>query len=388
MTLKRRFLSGVIAGACGAWPGMLPAGDPVASTGVADRAEAESDWIRLLPNLHTGAEGSPVQSVDLTGIVHLQYGHVDAAQGRADEFEFRRFRFGTDMRFLDHFAFRGKVNFDPEGDQFYKSLSQVFLSYSPYGNGKDDFARFRVEAGKIKARFSGEHGISPKRLKTFERSLLANQLAPSKTSSILVGGSEGSFDYVLSALAGEASTEFSRFGDGSLLLAKIGYSPRPALRLGLDYLTVFGDQEITSDISHALSLSASHNPRYSHGDLAFLVDLLFGAGDHEQPNVFGLVLLSSWQLGPKWELVARYQYAHSDGPDGLRLQRRYERAVEDLADGGWGETYHAAYLGANFRICGDQLKLMTGIEYSHMDGGDNGGDFDGWTWFAGLRTYF
>jgi hypothetical protein len=32
---------------------------------------------------------------------------------------------------------------------------------------------------------------------------------------------------------------------------------------------------------------------------------------------------------------------------------------------------------------------MTGIEYSTMhDAADDGGEFNGWTWFGGLRLYF
>lgn len=348
----------------------------------------QGDWLSSLPTLYTGPAGGPVQSIGLRGIVHLQYAHVDASQGTTDESEFRRFRFGVDSRFLDHFSFRGTVNFDPEGDRFYRSLSQVFLSFSPHGNDREDFERFRISVGKMKPRFSGEHSISPKRLKTFERSLLANQLAPAKTTGVLVGGEDGMLDYRFSVSAGEASPEFSWFDEGALLLAELGYSPNPELRIGLDYLSVVGDQEVTSDISHSVSLSADYNQRYTDGDWAFLADVLFGVGDGRQPDVFGLVLLGSYQIDPKWELVGRYQFATSSGPNGLRLQRRYERAVP--GDGGEqrGERYQAAYLGVNYRIHGDQLKVMAGVEYSHLDGGGDGGDFDGWTWFAGLRTWF
>ena len=31
---------------------------------------------------------------------------------------------------------------------------------------------------------------------------------------------------------------------------------------------------------------------------------------------------------------------------------------------------------------------MTGLEYAEMDGGEGGGDFEGWTWTSGLRFYF
>jgi hypothetical protein len=60
----------------------------------------------------------------------------------------------------------------------------------------------------------------------------------------------------------------------------------------------------------------------------------------------------------------------------------------NLTGGGRGETYHAGYLGLQFFIHGDNLKLMSGVEYARLDGGGNGGDFDGWTVFSGVRVSF
>ena len=34
------------------------------------------------------------------------------------------------------------------------------------------------------------------------------------------------------------------------------------------------------------------------------------------------------------------------------------------------------------------LKLMSGMNYSYLDGGTGGGDFDGWTWLVGVRLAF
>jgi hypothetical protein len=31
---------------------------------------------------------------------------------------------------------------------------------------------------------------------------------------------------------------------------------------------------------------------------------------------------------------------------------------------------------------------MTGTKYSHLAGGPGGGDYNGWTWLAGVRTAF
>jgi phosphate-selective porin OprO/OprP len=334
-------------------------------------------------------DGNPMlQKFELTGIVQWQYAWVDAVQGRANEHEFRRFRFGADARFLDHFSISNSVNFDPEWDPFYDSLSQAFLSYSPFGNDDEDFESLRVSAGKIKPLFTREYSTSAKKIRTFERSLLVNQLAPDKTTGVLIGGLLDQLEYSLSALAGEASDEFSRFNEGTLILVKIDREMAKEFNLGIDFLMVFGEQQVTSDIDYAVSISASFNPDYKLGDWAVMGDLLHSSGKHGQPDTSGAVILASYQLSTLWEFVGRYQYAVSDGPDGLQLQRRYEQDVRGVTGKGLGDSYQAAYLGANFKVHGDQLKFMVGAEYSHMDGGGDGGDFSGWTLFVGARSYF
>jgi phosphate-selective porin OprO/OprP len=63
--------------------------------------------------------------------------------------------------------------------------------------------------------------------------------------------------------------------------------------------------------------------------------------------------------------------------------------VPHLTDNGLGENYQSFYLGLNYYINEHKLKLMTGVEYAEMedDTGD-GGDYNGWTVFSGLRFYF
>ena len=44
----------------------------------------------------------------------------------------------------------------------------------------------------------------------------------------------------------------------------------------------------------------------------------------------------------------------------------------------------SAYIGLNYYIYGHKLKLMNGVEYSHL----GGGDYDGYTFLSGLRFSF
>jgi hypothetical protein len=47
------------------------------------------------------------------------------------------------------------------------------------------------------------------------------------------------------------------------------------------------------------------------------------------------------------------------------------------------DLYNAVYAGLQYFICEDKLKLMTGVEWSDLDGGG-----DSWTYFAGIRAYW
>jgi phosphate-selective porin OprO/OprP len=53
-------------------------------------------------------------------------------------------------------------------------------------------------------------------------------------------------------------------------------------------------------------------------------------------------------------------------------------------DKGKGNTYASAYAGLNYYMYGHKLKLMNGLEYSHM----GGGEYDGYTFMSALRFSF
>ena len=71
----------------------------------------------------------------------------------------------------------------------------------------------------------------------------------------------------------------------------------------------------------------------------------------------------------------------------VSLQRRYEVEAPNLSAGGKGETYQSIYLGVQYFIYGDRLKVLAGAEYSHLSGG-TGKDFEGLTFLTGVRLSF
>lgn len=59
-----------------------------------------------LPVLYKNEENQWLQKLALTGMVQWQYADVEAKQGDGSGSEFRRFRFGGEIRFLNNGGFK------------------------------------------------------------------------------------------------------------------------------------------------------------------------------------------------------------------------------------------------------------------------------------------
>ena len=117
-----------------------------------------------------------------------------------------------------------------------------------------------------------------------------------------------------------------------------------------------------------------------------MTELQYVSGDAD--SAIGVTVIPSYFLTKKLELNGRYHFASSSG-DSLRLQKNFERRVgEGITDKGRGDLYQSAYVGLTYHVKRDRLKFTTGVEWSRMEGGGDGGSFDGWTWFSGVRLQF
>ena len=162
-------------------------------------------------------------------------------------------------------------------------------------------------------------------------------------------------------------------------------------RLHLDYLYNNGNPSNNALKPYDHVVSLWHQGQA--GPLGLGLDLTWGHGLGARPAVFGVTVLPTYvfakhviRKGDALQAVLRYQFAVSDGDNGLQLQQRYE---QDVVPGGFGDRYHAVYVGLNYLIFGDHFKLMTGAEYSVMhDYAQDGGAFAGWTYLAGVRMFF
>jgi phosphate-selective porin OprO and OprP len=341
------------------------------------------DTIWGLPVLYSSKTNPIVQKVNFIGRYHGQYYAVDADEfGSDDDWDNRRARFGLRADLFNMVRLHGQMNLDLDNNVsgFFDSVEDLYIEVKP-----SDAFGFLI--GKDKMYLTREWSISSNNIKTMERSLLVNQIIPDKIYQASVFGSSAGLNWRAGVASGSYSDrwELPEFNAGFLANASLGYDVGEKGEIRFDYLYNDGDPgNRVSSPAYEHSFSLNYNGEY--GRLGVTTDLIYATGQEGVSDVYGLVLMPYYKITDQLEGVFRYHYAGSNSGDGIRLASRYDRRVDNLgADR--GDNYHAFYLGANYYIYGDKLKLMTGVEYSTADLRD-GSDWKAWTWVGGVRLHF
>ena len=324
-----------------------------------------------------------------------------------NDIEARRARFGFKSKWFQSWKFDGQINVDVDGmdkskdGTLYKDLYDLVLTYAPSD-------ALNINAGKTKVKFSREQEISSKEIFTVERSLVSNTLFPGELTGAWVNG-KGIADYWLyefGVYGADKQREFSNLDNGSVILAKIGYDYSSQADLEsavvmLHYMhnTKPGFQETASPeygpgSSPKFTDSIALTNEISQGRFGLMTEAMYGFGFNgtasvkgankkiAQSDVFGISIIPSYYLNDGFQLVGRLQLATAPDKDGLQVPGRYEQLVS--GDDEKGNTYASAYAGLNYYMYGHKLKLMNGLEYSHM----GGGEYDGYTFMSALRFSF
>jgi phosphate-selective porin OprO and OprP len=330
-----------------------------------------------------------IQAFAINTVYQGQYWTVDAKQGNASGWENRRIYIGGSAEFLHQFNVQAMVKISDTFDPVYDGLHTAILEWKPDQS-------VSVSVGRLDyLSFAGpEHSASSTRLSTFELGLLVNQLAPTEIAGALLQGKEGRLSGNVGLVSGSTTKTFTDFAGGFGVLAGVSYD-LPLFydsgSINLDYVFNNGNPSNNALKPYDHVLSLWHQGRV--GPLGVGLQLIgaHGLGDH--PAVFGVTAQAAWlcakdvfRKGDAFQAVLRYQYAVSDGDNGLNLQQRYE---QEVVPGGVGNAYNAVYVGLNYLLHGNQLKLMNGVEYSVMQDSALGHDsFNGWTFITGVRLYF
>jgi phosphate-selective porin OprO/OprP len=339
--------------------------------------------------LYHNPDNPVIQSFSLIGRYQGQYWSVDADQGEADGWENRRTTIGFKLGIYRNFLVQSELKFDGDISNPDAELDTGFVKWTPEETG------FSASLGRLSYAFIGmERSTSSRKISTFERGLLVDQLMPSRALGLHLEKMIDNFSIHGGVYSGSIGEGFNHIDAG--LAAGLGLVYKFPLflkkgNLHLDFLYNDGDPGNNAFKPYRQVVSLWYQGY--KGALGLGIDMTGGSGGFAgQPNVLGFTLLptydisnSLWIGGDTLQLALRYQYANSDGDNGLQLQDRYEQKVTT----GEGDRYQAFYTGLNYLIYGDRLKLMAGTEYSNMkDAANDGGEYRGWTYLAGLRLFF
>jgi phosphate-selective porin OprO and OprP len=363
-------------------------------------------------NLYKNDDNQILQEFSLQGRLMLQTIYGDYKMAGNDEsvwgndIEARRARFGFKSKWFQQWKFDGLINVDTDAqdnnfeDTLYKDLYALYVTYAPSD-------ALNVSIGKTKVAFSREQEISSNNILTIERSLVSNLMFPGELSGVWVSGKglKGGWLYELGVYGNDRQREFTEGDGGNIILGKIGYDY--AEKVGYDtavasihymHNTEPGYQPTTSSsyttgISPSFTDSIALTNDITQGRFGLTTEILYGFGFDDvavqnganvnisQDNVIALSVIPSYFIAEGLQLVGRLQLANGDGRDSIRVSSRYERLENSDSR---GNTYASAYLGLNYYMYGHKLKLMNGIERSHL----GGGEFDGYTFMSGLRFNF
>jgi hypothetical protein len=345
----------------------------------------EWDGLHLINN----KKNSVVQVLSIVGRYHGQYWNVNAEQGSAEGWDNRRCFIGAEAVLFQHFTAHIQVKIGEDFESLYNSIYQGYLKWTPN-------KAFALTIGRVDFLYAGlERTVSSNKIKTFERSLISNQLWPGEVMGAIVQGKFENVDYHIGLLAGAKGDDIkeSEYKRGRGLVGGLGFKAPLFYEKGsihLDYLYNNGKSTIDGFEPYSHSLSLWHQGqigRFSGG-----IELTAAKGIDSIKSLIGINLLPSYVIaknllrnGDAFEAVLRYQFALSVGDNGLSLQSRYEQKV---FAGGSGNAYQALYAGMNYLIFSDHIKVMTGVEFSTMkDDGFAQNSYKGLTYFIGFRGY-
>ena len=363
-----------------------PAGKSPAATSSSEVKESSAfDDLWSLATLYKNDANPILQEFKLRGRYQGQYHWLDSGQGDADGWENRRSRFGFDAKL---FRKRIEIRLDAQSndgfDPLYDRLVDAYLKWKPAD-------AFSLTLGRQKPQIGYYDWLqSTNNQPTFERSQIFGQLRVDRATGAVAEGKVDRFTWQAGIYANDVDREFGSLDGGVSFSAGIGFDFKEPLGLEkadwrFDWL--HSDIETGDTVLNRYENILSSTVWLKDGGWSLVGEAFLGTG--EAPDVFGFFIQPAFDLvAKKLQAVARYSFSTGDGPDSVNLQRRYESEAPALTGGGRGETYQAAYLGLQYFIHGDKLKLLAGAEYGHLDGGGNGGDFDGFTFLTGVRFSF
>ncbi len=336
------------------------------------------------------------------GRAHFSYANVNGEDSSGDDFsssyeEVRRARVGTKIKAFNGLELMVRANMvkdsKPKGgdrDWGYQDFDEAIISYN-FGTvaGVEDF---KLAYGRFKIAVGAEGQQSSKKIKTVERSAIANKVFNNRYTGLLASGSRGNVDATIGLLSLDDSDFVGNWDAGNAIFLDTtvelgGHDYQFDVLYNLDEGSSSDDQ-VGMDFEFATSLATEREI----AGWNVLFNVIYGDnGDDgaERGGAFwGLVVEpSKFIVEDKVEAVFRYQYQGSSEEEGIGALRRYfGQGLSDAGDGSKGDQHHSIYAGLNYFFCGHNSKIMVGAEYENLS--TPTGTASGTTLWAAYRMYF
>lgn len=366
------------------------------------------DWLQDKPGtLYKNKENPILQSFQIGGRLQYQAAYLEGDDVNGRDFndtydEFRRVRLETKTEFLKFFSADIKLNmvnderpFDGDLEWGYSTFDEAIFSFDikkAFGAGPLD--ALKLNYGRSKFNMTEEVHMSSKEIYTIERSAIANKLygANNRATGVTLDAELGKWSGTLGVFSGEDDSEFiGGWNDGQAYYLSLAHQTTGEWRLVADFV---GNDPSGSDDFLGYDWATALNAIYEKDRFGLLSTLVLGENADGTPdrsgNFHALVVMPwYWIVEDKLQAVVQYQYAGASESEGIRTNSRYVRAEHSPGvdvNGGRGDELHTLYAGLNYHICGDNLKIMGGIEYASLDTPD--GDVSALTFLFGFRTFF
>ena len=374
---------------------------------------------RKMGVLYSNSEDPFIQELKFIGRFHYQYGLVDGSVGGNDvnyeTDEMRRFRAGLSTKFLENWDLYAEAEISddqrPRGGDLDIRLKHMWQFKLHLDVKKafdlDSVDGFKLGIGSREINMSYEWVTSSKRIKTVERSAIANKIWAynsefANPTGIWFTTEREAVAWTLGVFSTTQNDWVAPFNDGELYYSNVHWELQSGpdneetdLRWTMFIQDVSAGDEVLAgglDCATAVSIQRKRGPWEFH-----LEGILGNNGDQVNANHEGdfwaiVVMPSFWIIKDNLEAVFRYQYQGSSETEGIRLNSRYIRRAgardgfPSLANGR-GDEHHSCYLGLHKLINSHYQKIMAGVEYDSLL--QNGNElFGSWSAMVAYRTYW
>lgn len=369
------------------------------------------DWcstIKDIGKIYSDKSNPYIQSFSVEGRLQNQFYYIDGTDENGDDFnakenEFRRARLGAKVGFLQYFTAKAVVDLvddqRPSGGDLgwgYENFDTATLTF----DAKKAFSlealdTLNITYGRHKFEMSAEALESSNNILTIERSAIANKVYNSaRPTGLSVQAGKGDWMTTAAIYSAAVQDEFINggFNDGIAYFGAIDYTGIENYNLRWDF--VYNDADVVAGSELNYEWATSFNATYENGPYGVLGTVVLGDnGDQaagRDGNFYGLTVMPwYWIVEEKLQGVFQYSYSGAEEDEGIRTNSRYVR--DDKANlaslnNGRGDQLHTLYAGLNYYLCGNNAKLMGGIEYADLN--TPTGNVDALTYLFGVRVKF